>query len=130
MVTLEAYIKHHRRVNSCSNHMGYSPSSPSDQMKQAIIYTNSRLSVMEKIKKGKKKSCQVPLSVNLMPVSTLQSLSQTPWTVAHNALLSMGFPRREYWSGLPFPTPGDLPNPEIKLVSLALAGKFFTTSAI
>ena len=43
----------------------------------------------------------------------------------------MEFPRQEYWSGLPFPTPGDLPNPGIKptsLVSLGLAGRFFTTS--
>ena len=39
----------------------------------------------------------------------------------------MGFPRQEYWSGLPFPSPGDLPNPEIKAASLALAGRFFTT---
>jgi len=34
----------------------------------------------------------------------------TPWTVAYQALLSMGFSRQEYWSGLPFPSPGDLPN--------------------
>ena len=34
----------------------------------------------------------------------------TPWTVAHQAPLSMGFPRQEYWSGLPFPSPGDLPD--------------------
>ena len=38
----------------------------------------------------------------------------TPWTVAHQAPLSMGLPRQEYWSGLPFPPPGDLPNPGIK----------------
>ena len=35
----------------------------------------------------------------------------TPWTVAHQAPLAMGFPRQEYWSGLPFPAPGDLPDP-------------------
>ena len=40
--------------------------------------------------------------------------SAIPWTVAHQALLSMGFSRQEYWSGLPFPSPGDLPNPGIK----------------
>ena len=51
----------------------------------------------------------------------------TPWTVAHQAPLSMGFPRQEYWSGLPFPPPGNLPNPGIEPVSLALAGRFFTT---
>ena len=51
----------------------------------------------------------------------------TPWTVAHQFPLSMGFPRQEYWSGLPFPSPGDLPDPGIEPVSLALAGRFFTT---
>jgi len=39
----------------------------------------------------------------------------------------MGFPRQEHWSGLPFPPPGDLLDPEIELTSLALAGGFFTT---
>ena len=51
----------------------------------------------------------------------------TPGTVALQAPLSMAFSRQEYWSGLPFPSPGDLPNPGIKPVSPALAGKFFTT---
>ena len=44
----------------------------------------------------------------------------TPWTVAHQAPLSMGFSRQEYWSGLLFPSPGDLPNPGIELRSSAL----------
>ena len=59
-------------------------------------------------------------------------LSATPWTVAHQAPLSMGFSRQEYWSGLPCPPPGDLPKPGIEpacLMSPALAGRFFTTSA-
>ena len=43
-----------------------------------------------------------------------------PWTVAHQALLSMEFSRQEYWSGLPFPSPGDLPNPGIEPRSPAL----------
>ena len=43
----------------------------------------------------------------------------TPWTVALQAPLSMGFPRQEYWSGLPFPSPGDLPNPGIVPASFA-----------
>ena len=51
----------------------------------------------------------------------------SPWTVGRQAPLSMKFSRHEYWSGLPFPTPGDLPNPEIEPVSPALAGEFFTT---
>ena len=44
----------------------------------------------------------------------------TPWTVAHQAPLSMGFSRQEYWSGLPFPSPGDLHNPGIEPKSPAL----------
>ena len=52
----------------------------------------------------------------------------TPWTVAHQAPLFMEFPRQEY-SDLPFPPPGDLPDPEIEPVSPALAGVFFITSA-
>ena len=44
----------------------------------------------------------------------------TPWTVAHQAPLSMGFSRQEYWSGLPFPSPGDLPDPGIAPGSPAL----------
>ena len=55
----------------------------------------------------------------------------TRWTVAHQAPLSTGFSRQEYWNGLPFLPPGDLPDPGIKPVSLvspALAGGFFTTS--
>ena len=54
----------------------------------------------------------------------------TPWTVAHQAPLSMKFSSQEYWSGLPFPTPGDLPDTGIELPSLAplvLAGRFLTT---
>ena len=54
----------------------------------------------------------------------------TLWTVARQAPLSMGFSRQEYWTGLPHPSPGDLPNPGIKSASLkspALAGRFFTT---
>ena len=44
----------------------------------------------------------------------------TLWTVAHQAPLSMGFSREEYWSGLPFPSPGDFPDPGIEPGSLAL----------
>ena len=58
--------------------------------------------------------------------------SATPWTVALLAPLSMEFSRQEYWSGVPFPTPGYIPDPGIKAMSLAspaLAGGFFTTSA-
>ena len=60
---------------------------------------------------------QQPLGPGTHPQFTKgQSLSHvlffpTPWTVVHQALASMGFPRQEYWSGLSFPSPGDLPNP-------------------
>ena len=55
--------------------------------------------------------------------------SLRPCRLAHQASLSMGFSRKEYWSGLPCPPEGDLPNPGVKLTSLmfpALAGRFFT----
>ena len=51
----------------------------------------------------------------------------TPWTEVCQAPLSMDFPRQEYWSGLPFPSPGDLPDPRIEPVSSAMTGRFFTT---
>ena len=57
-------------------------------------------------------------------------LFATPWTLTHQALLSMGFPRQEYWSGFPFPFPGDFLDLRIQLVSLvfpALTGGFFST---
>ena len=63
-------------------------------------------------------------SLNHVPVFV------TPWTISHQASVSMGFSSQGYWSGLPFPPPGDLPNPAIKPispVSPALAGEFFTT---
>ena len=50
----------------------------------------------------------------------------TLWTVAHHTPLSIGSSRQEYWSGLPFPPPGDLTDPEIKAGSPALADRFFT----
>ena len=45
--------------------------------------------------------------------------SATPWTVVDQPPLSMGFPRQEYWSGLPFPSPGDVPDPRMKPESSA-----------
>ena len=55
-------------------------------------------------------------------------LFATPWTVAYQAPLSLGFSGHDYWSGLPFPSPGELPNTGIKPASPALAGGLFTTS--
>ena len=54
-------------------------------------------------------------------------LFATPWTVALQAPLSMGFSRQEYWSGLPFPSPGDLPDPGIEPRSPALQADTLTS---
>ena len=59
-------------------------------------------------------------------------LFATLWTVVRQAPLSLGFSRQEYWSGLPFPSPGELPDPGIKPaspVSHALPGGFFASSS-
>ena len=70
--------------------------------------------------------CMTPSwAVSLVAKSCLTL--ETPWTIACQAPLSMGFPRQEYWSGLPFPSLRDLPDPGIKPVSPALTGGFFTT---
>ena len=64
------------------------------------------------------------------PLPSHVQLLWTSWTVAHHVPLSMGFPRQEYWSGLPFPLPGDLPDQGIEPsspASPALSGRFFTT---
>ena len=74
------------------------------------------------------------LSIGLCECSVIQlflTLSETDWTVARQAPLSMRLPRQQYWNGLPFPSPGDLPHPEIELVSPTspiLAGGFFTAA--
>ena len=57
---------------------------------------------------------------------SVTSDSVTRWTVALQAPLSMGFSRQEYWSGLPFPSPGNLPDPRIEPGSPALQADFFT----
>ena len=74
-------------------------------------------------------SPQVLLFLHAQSLSHVRLLV-TPWTVAHQVFLSMGFPRQEYWSSLPFSSPGALPDQRIKptsLVSSALAGGFLTT---
>ena len=60
-------------------------------------------------------------------VTKLSLTPATLWTVIFQAPLSMGFPRQEYWSVLPFPSSGDLPDPRIQPVSPALAHRFFIT---
>ena len=63
--------------------------------------------------------CLITISVEAVLLSSFSGvrLSVAPWTVAHQAPLSMGFFRQEYWSELPFPPPGDLPDPGIEHTS-------------
>ena len=67
-----------------------------------------------------------PVTQSLSHSITSDSFA-TPWTVALQAPLSMGLSRQEYWRGLPFPTPEDLPHPGTELTSSASTGRFFTT---
>ena len=97
---------------------------------------------------GQKNTCQMQLVVTIVDSSTslekctqsIQQLEQPfvvqllrharlfviPWIVAHQAPLSMGFPREEYWNVLSFPSKGDISDPRIKPASPALAGELFT----
>ena len=78
-------------------------------------------------KKPHKQRCETHMCVCVL--SCVQ-LFETPWTVACQASLSKEFSRQEYWSGLPFPSPGDLPDSVVKRVSpvsIALAGGLSTT---
>ena len=70
--------------------------------------------------------CPTDTGVHAQSLRCVQ-LFVAPWTVDFQAPLTIGFPRQEYWSGLPFPSPGDLPSPGVKPESPALAGGFFTT---
>ena len=66
------------------------------------------------------------MTVKVKSISRVR-LSATPWTVAYMASPSMGFSRQEYWNGLPFPSPGDLPDPGIKPRSPALEADALTS---
>ena len=68
------------------------------------------------------------MCVHAQSLSCVQ-LFATPWTAACQAPLSMGFPTQEYWSGLPFPSLGDLPNPGTEPASPVLSGGFFTNES-
>ena len=72
------------------------------------------------------------LQARILETSSMKLLSHvrffvTPWTVAHQAPPSMGFSRQEYWSGLPFPPPGDLSDPGIEPGSPELQADSLTT---
>ena len=95
------------------------------------------VNIYNRIVLSRKKELKMPFAATLMdleiiilsrvsqPCMCAQSFScvrlfATPWTVACQPPLSTGFSRQEYWSGLPFPPPGDLPEPRIKLMSIEL----------
>ena len=93
-----------------------------------LIYHPENPRTLKNIAKG---SLPVVWTSNPKAWAIVQSLSPvclfvTPWTVAHQVPLSMGFPRQGYWSGLPFPSPGALPGPGIEPTSPALAGAYPT----
>ena len=90
----------------------------------------NRCSSCGKQYRGFSEKLKIPHVCGVLSHFSCVQLLATPWTVAHQAPLSMGFPRQEYWSGLPFPSPGDLPEPGIKPVSPALTGGFFTTEPL
>ena len=82
--------------------------------------------------KKKKRSNIITNSMCVCSVAQSCLTLFSSWTIAHQAPLPMEFSRQKYWRGVPSPTPGDLPEPEIEpesLASPALAGGFFTTSA-
>ena len=66
------------------------------------------------------------MKVKVKSFSRVQ-LFATPWTIAHQTPPSMGFSRQEYWSGLPFPSPGDIPDPGIKSRSPVLQADTLTS---
>ena len=105
----------------------------SDQQKQVRELTvvqimNSLLPTSDLLKKVGKTTrlFKVKVRVKVKLLSNVR-LFATPWTVAHQAPPPMGFSRQEYWSGLPFPSPGDLPDPGIKPRSPALRAYALTS---
>ena len=78
------------------------------QIRTTKLYLTSLL-----IKNLNNNLCSLVVKVK-MKVLSLVRFFATPWTIACQAPPSMGFPREEYWNGLPFPSPGDLPDPGIK----------------
>ena len=86
-----------------------------------------------KLPRKKGKFCSLIIMVHACQAACCVWLSGTLWTIVHQAPLFMGFSRQEYWSGLQYPPLGDLPEAGFKpasLMSLSLAGIFFTTSTI
>ena len=77
----------------------------------------------------KKKKYWIHIAAVVQSLSHVQFFA-TPRAVAHQAPLSMWFPRQEHYSGLPFPPPGDLSDPEMESASVSMSGRFFTTEPL
>ena len=108
--------------------------------KHKILYTIVHSNMIHNSQKSRnntdainwKMKCGISTQWNIVCVLSRVRFFAISRTVAHQAPPSMGFPRQEYWSGLSFPTPGDLPDSQIQTVSLqspAMAGRFFTIRA-
>ena len=98
----------------------------SHEIKRCLLLGRNAMTNLGSILKSRYITLLTKVKVKMKSLSRVQ-LFATPWTVAYQAPPSMRFSRQEHWSGLPFPSPGDLPYPGIEPVSLALAGGFFTT---
>ena len=101
----------------------------------AFLFSNLPLSLYEVLSSSTSvQLIQIHFFMHLFILSHFNNVQcfATLWTVAHQVPLSLEFPKQEHWSGLPFPSPENLPDPGIKLASLmspALASRFFTTNA-
>ena len=110
-------------------HVSFMPTNPEVLFKK-LLFTRVKLLYNVALVSAVEQSESCIYTCMLSHFSRVQ-LFETMQIVAHQALLSMGFSRQNYWNGLPCPPPGNLPHPGIErmfLVSLALAGGFFTTS--
>ena len=85
-----------------------------------IMFKNKRNNMSFKKKQKQQKTVTAQRKKVKVKLLSCVPLSATPWTVAYQAFPPMGFSRQQYWSGLSFPSPGDLPDPGIKPRSLAL----------
>ena len=101
---------------------------------EATVRTRHGTTDWFKIGKGVQQSvyCHAAYLTHMqsVPSHSVMSDSATRWTIARQAPLSMGFSWQEYWSGFPFPPPGDFPDPWIEPGSPALVGRFFTTELL
>ena len=96
---------------------------PKRNMENSVSQETEALSEVSELEDWENFLCN---AFSVLCRSSCVQLFATPWMVAHQAPLSMGLCRQEYWNGLPFPSPGDLPDPRIEPESPALASGFFT----